>query len=431
MHLVCEEIGRRVARTTAQRQANNEWVRRVTEQWMHEVVAEVRSTTARKAAAKAAKAEQQARTEASGYWMTDAEAIANAKSQVNASIRKLGNKAKANACFEQGRAEQVHEHVMKDVCEEMRRVVARHNAWEAGSIERDERVAIQRLHEVVDQLRRVYNTRLAAIAADDEQRARLQKDNSSHWTTDPTVIANTKSAVNADIERLGRENDSRQQAAKGLAEQVHAFRMASVCQEVERAVARKNAKEATANEQAQRATIDRLHGVCDELRRTHGGRAADEAAAAEQRARTCPDTYWTIDPAAISAAKHAVNAEVVRAGNKSRVLCEMNIEQAERIQAHLMADVVDQVRRYVAQKMADSAMELVREQAKTRHAFETVAHELVDQVHRRDARLVCAAEQKSRVESPVEPSPEFVLAWRKIQDSIELGNSWENVTPVA
>jgi len=422
MEALCEEMRRTVARNTAKAAADAEQTRQMAAAWMFEVAAEVRSTVGRANAMEAEAYEQQLRTTPGSYWQKDPRTIADAKREINTAILRRGGVAEAATAVAVAQAEQIHERKLEAVCEEVRRTVAQRKARMVTELEQAQRIAVEHMHAVADELRREHSRKAAASATAAEQQARTESGVlRTYWVVDAPTITDGKAAINGDIEKMGRRVQAREDAEVARAEQVHEHNMAAVCEAVRRAVAQTHADRASEIEKAQRIALDKLHTIADDLRRTVAQKAARAAAADEQQARVesgVRRTYWVVDPPTISEAKAAVNADIERRGLRAQVVEEMEAERAERMKLDALASVAHEVRRFVAQKTADAAMEMEAAKATTRKAFEAVAYQLVGEIHRRDARDACTVEQKDRVTNPTPPPPDFARMYSDVLGSV-------------
>jgi hypothetical protein len=419
---LCEELERTVARNGAKAAANDEQTERIATEWMHEVAAQIRSTTARQAAKVAVAQEQALRCAEDSYWVADLSAIVDRKQGINSDIVRRGGAAEAATAAVVARAERTHEHTFVGVCEEIRRSVARTAVVAAMETEQAQRITADVMHAVVEEVRRDFGRRQAAVAAANEQQARVESGvHRTYWVVDAPSIADTKADMNNAVERAGNVKRARADAATARAEKVHEYCMDAVCEGVRRAVAQSNARAAADDEKAERMTIEQIHAVAEDLRRTHARKRAKAAQAKEQRARVesgIQRTYWVVDTPTIANTKSEVNAEVERRGNRVHVLELMEAERSDRVHGDTLAAVTEEVRRYVAQRLANAAMADESAHATTRKAFEAVAFELVGRVHRRDARDAFTVEQEAQMAHPTSPSSEFDQRWREVLGSV-------------
>merc|ERR1719261_2371084 len=285
---------------------------------MHEVMSELRSTAAKKATAAVAEEEQRARVESGvhrTYWTVDPADVSAAKAPINEEILRRGCKATSIESSAAGRAEKIHEHAMHIICEELRRAVAQNEARLVILDEQQRRTCEQWMHEVMSELRSTAAKRATAAAAEEEQRARVESGvHRTYWTVDPADVSAAKAPINEDIHRRGNKWAARAMSQVAIDEAAHQHRMLQLCEELERAVNQSTAKLAANDEHRRRICEQWMHEVMSELRSTAAKRATAAVAEEEQRARVesgVHRTYWTVDPADVSAAKAPINEEIL------------------------------------------------------------------------------------------------------------------------
>jgi hypothetical protein len=423
-----------VARKAAVSAVHDERERRMALDRMREVAHDLRRVCGARAA-DAAAAKEQAERMANGPVVEVEPTAAAAKHEILNEIERLGSTMKAREHATDARAEAEHERVMHALCEELVRSMARKNARAAVDEERARRVFEAKwMHEIAAEVRSATSRRIAAAAACEEQRARVESGVArTYWTVDQSVIADAKAEVNSDVERIGNRSRALEAMEAERDAQTHAHVMRVVCEQLERSVAQKTALNAAEDERAARVAEQRMHAVAEELRRAYNAKVAAAAAREEQRARVesgVARTYWVVDPTVVADTKHDVNSDVERKGNRTRALEAMEEERQVRIHADRMAEVTFAVRRLVAQRMADQIAEIELAQAKTRHSFDVVADEVRRTVNRRIAQRECEREQRNRIEHPVEPPIEFDACWRQVAREME-AEEWVSVTPTA
>ena len=144
--------------------------------------------------------------------------------------------------------------------------------------------------------------------------------------------------------------------------------MLDVCEDLERSVARSAAKAATDAEQQHRTAFDARHEVMAQVRSALTRQAAASAAAEEQEWRIMSGvdrTYWTVNPAAVSEAKHAVNRNIERLGNTAAAKRSADQAQANGVHERRMLDVCEDLERSVARSAAKTATDAEQAQRVT------------------------------------------------------------------
>merc|ERR1711959_284511 len=141
-------------------------------QRMHDVCADIRSTTNRMATAALVKEEQTARTESGilrTYWTVDPKFISETKHDINEAISKIGQTKTVVDASALEQAQRKQSHLMKDVLENLRRSVARTDVIEAMTEEKEQRHTRHKMHDVCSDIRSATNRLASAELAREEQ----------------------------------------------------------------------------------------------------------------------------------------------------------------------------------------------------------------------------------------------------------------------
>jgi len=282
MHIVCEELRRAVAQNEARSAILDEQQRRICEQWMHEVMSELRSTAAKRATAAVAEEEQRARVESGvhrTYWTVDPADVSAAKAPINEDIHRRGNTMIALECATVASAEQVHQYQMRDLCEQIERMVSQKIATQQEYAEQQRRIAEQWMHDVFDELRRtVARTQVATAVANES----LQQNRVHYYCNAPSDVVNTRFEVNSDIERAENRRNAIECMEIERFMRIQTEHMAAVADAVRRFVAQKDSLNTMSLETARAETRRQFDLVADAIRSRHFRQLASSAARMEQ-----------------------------------------------------------------------------------------------------------------------------------------------------
>jgi len=307
--------------------------------------------------------------------------------------------------------EQVHA-----VCEDIERTVARRTAALAADAEREARVNRENGRAVFEAMAASIRRQQTASVAEAEQH-RLMRD--------PTFRRRAAAAPGllTEIERLG--NTAAADAAMELerAERVHADRLAASCEQLIRVVARKRAATETDHEQQIQATRRTGVSVFAELAATVR-RATAATAAAEQQLALILARPWSAEQAtAVSEARWAVNTLIARRGAVAGAIEAMERERERRVHADALAVVCEQLERTVARRSATLDAEYERQS----RVAAAAKRETLDDLRRRVAALeadeACDAEQRRRIH---EDEAQFYCEGRRCHDKT-LSEGWTAV----
>lgn len=279
---LCEELERAVNQSTAKLAANDEHRRRICEQWMHEVMSELRSAAAKRATAAAAEEEQRARVESGvhrTYWTVDPADVSAAKAPINEDIHRRGNTMIALECATVASAEQVHQYQMRDLCEQIERMVSQKIATQQEYAEQQRRIAEQWMHDVFDELRRtVARTQVATAVANES----LQQNRVHYYCNAPSDVVNTHFEVNSDIERAQNQRNAIECMEIERFMRIQTEHMAAVADAVRRFVAQKDSLNTMSLETARAETRRQFDLVADAIRSRYFRQLASSAARMEQ-----------------------------------------------------------------------------------------------------------------------------------------------------
>ena len=260
------------------------------------VVPAIRSRAARAAAAAAASAEQAGRTARVVPPPPGYHALMEA-------LSRRGAAAMADEAAELERCERVHVDRLAVLCDELRRAVNAERADMACDEEQAARIATQHMRTaVLPQLLSQQRRAAAAAAAAREQRR------AGGGVRDAHAVAAFQESME-EVQRLGARVEAAAAAAQGRAEQIHEQRYAAVCEELIRSTAAREADAAAELEQAQRVAAAQFAATLADISRI-GALWTVYAAVDGERLRRCHASPPTPQQMAL---KGAVNAAVMQA----------------------------------------------------------------------------------------------------------------------